>query len=70
VIEEKGTKEKGTEEYDSLNKIKPLYTDLITTYKKFYQPNQHVSIDKRQVATKSQIRLKQYAKAKPTRVGL
>lgn len=63
--DEENQQKRGTDEYDPLYKVKPLYTDLITACKTFY----HLSIDERMVATKVHIVLKQYMKAKPTRWG-
>ncbi|XP_008415172.1 piggyBac transposable element-derived protein 4-like [Poecilia reticulata] len=61
---------KGTPEYDCLHRLRPLYNSVQVACKAVYQPQQHLSVDERMVATKAKIRLKQYMKRKPTKWGI
>uniref|UniRef100_A0A096M468 PiggyBac transposable element-derived protein domain-containing protein n=1 Tax=Poecilia formosa TaxID=48698 RepID=A0A096M468_POEFO len=60
--------EKNTANYDRLFKIKPLYTEIVTTFQAHFQPHQKISIDERMVA-KARNSMKQYQKDKPTKWG-
>uniref|UniRef100_A0A096MDV4 PiggyBac transposable element-derived protein domain-containing protein n=1 Tax=Poecilia formosa TaxID=48698 RepID=A0A096MDV4_POEFO len=60
--------EKNTANYDRLFKIKPLYTEIVTTFQAHFQPHQKISIDERMVASKRNS-MKQYQKDKPTKWG-
>lgn len=61
---------RGTEDYDPLQKVKPLLDIIRNTCKRVYHPKQHISVDERMVATKARLSIKQYMKAKPTKWGL
>uniref|UniRef100_A0A667XDB9 PiggyBac transposable element-derived protein domain-containing protein n=1 Tax=Myripristis murdjan TaxID=586833 RepID=A0A667XDB9_9TELE len=61
---------KGTEEYDSLHRVRPLLDMIRNRCMTVYHPKQHISVDERMVATKARISMKQYMKAKPTKWGL
>ncbi|XP_051815619.1 piggyBac transposable element-derived protein 4-like [Acanthochromis polyacanthus] len=61
---------KGTEDYDPLQKVKPLLDTIRNSCKSIYHPKQHISVDERMVATKARLSIKQYMKAKPTKWGL
>ncbi|XP_055083259.1 piggyBac transposable element-derived protein 4-like [Periophthalmus magnuspinnatus] len=67
--DEENERKKHTPDYDRLQKIKPLYTDIIHACRSFFQPYQHISIDERMVATKARISIKQYIKNKPIKWG-
>uniref|UniRef100_A0A3Q1B481 PiggyBac transposable element-derived protein domain-containing protein n=1 Tax=Amphiprion ocellaris TaxID=80972 RepID=A0A3Q1B481_AMPOC len=61
---------KGTDDYDCLYRIRPLYDSLHVACKAVYHPRQELSVDERMVATKARIALKQYIKNKPTKCGI
>uniref|UniRef100_A0A3B3Z7Y4 PiggyBac transposable element-derived protein domain-containing protein n=1 Tax=Periophthalmus magnuspinnatus TaxID=409849 RepID=A0A3B3Z7Y4_9GOBI len=60
---------KGTEDYDKLCKVRPLYEQILQACQSYYHPKQHISIDERMVASKARIGFKQYVKNKPTKWG-
>ncbi|KAF7650463.1 hypothetical protein LDENG_00125800 [Lucifuga dentata] len=64
--DEQNQTKKGTDQYDPLVKIKPLYDELLSSCKRFYQPHRHIAIDERMVAVKAPIGLKQHMKRKLT----
>lgn len=57
--DEENQKKKGSDQYDPLFKIKPLFEDLVPSCKTFYQPDRHITIHERVVATKDPVDLKQ-----------
>ncbi|XP_063073836.1 piggyBac transposable element-derived protein 4-like [Engraulis encrasicolus] len=59
----------GTAEYDRLQKVKPMYTELQEACRNNFHPYQHLSVDERMVATKARIGFKQHQKDKPTKWG-
>ncbi len=61
---------KGTDEYECLHRIRPLYDSLRVACKAVYHPDKNLSVDERIVATKARISLKQYIKNKPTKWGI
>ncbi|KAL1279199.1 hypothetical protein QQF64_025872 [Cirrhinus molitorella] len=62
-------RKKGTPAYDKLFKIKPLYTDIITSCKTYFHPDRQLAVDERMVVSKTRIGIKQYIKDKPTKWG-
>ena len=58
---------RGTEDYDPLQKVKPLLDIIRNTCKRVSHPKQRISVDERMVATKARLSIKQYMKAKPTK---
>ncbi|ROI93623.1 PiggyBac transposable element-derived protein 4 [Anabarilius grahami] len=63
-------RKKGTDEYDCLHRIRPLYDSLRVACKAVYHPERNLSVDESMVATKARISLKQYIKNKPTKWGI
>ncbi|XP_058627659.1 uncharacterized protein LOC131537949 [Onychostoma macrolepis] len=62
-------RKRGTPDYDKLFKIKPLYSDILTSCMTYFQPGRRVSVDERMVASKARVGFKQYMKDKPTKWG-
>uniref|UniRef100_A0A8C4RLY1 PiggyBac transposable element-derived protein domain-containing protein n=1 Tax=Erpetoichthys calabaricus TaxID=27687 RepID=A0A8C4RLY1_ERPCA len=67
--DKKNQQKKGTDGFDCLFKVKHLHDELVSSCKSFYQPDRHLSIDERMVATKARIGLKQYVKNKAAKWG-
>ena len=67
--EEENERKRGTDSYDRLFKIKPLYTDIIAACQSHYHPSQNIAIDERMVKSKARVHFKQYMKSKPTKWG-
>uniref|UniRef100_A0A671NB85 PiggyBac transposable element-derived protein domain-containing protein n=1 Tax=Sinocyclocheilus anshuiensis TaxID=1608454 RepID=A0A671NB85_9TELE len=63
------SRKKGTQAYDRLFKIKPLYNDIISACKTYFHPDRQLAVDERMVATRARIGIKQYMKDKPTNWG-
>jgi len=63
------SRKRGTPDYDKLFKIKPLYSDILTSCMTYLQPGRQVSVDERMVASKARVGFKQYMKDKPTKWG-
>uniref|UniRef100_A0A673KZZ0 PiggyBac transposable element-derived protein domain-containing protein n=1 Tax=Sinocyclocheilus rhinocerous TaxID=307959 RepID=A0A673KZZ0_9TELE len=63
------SQKKGTQAYDRLFKIKPLYNDIVSACKTYFHPDRQLAVDKRMVATRARIGIKQYMKDKPTNWG-
>ncbi|XP_063071854.1 piggyBac transposable element-derived protein 4-like [Engraulis encrasicolus] len=60
---------RGTQAYDRLCKIRPLYDEIRTACKAHYHPQQHIAVDERMVKSKARSILRQYMKDKPTKWG-
>ncbi|XP_062864454.1 piggyBac transposable element-derived protein 4-like [Trichomycterus rosablanca] len=59
------TRRKGTPAYDKLFKLKPLYTELLTACRTYFQPDKDISIESKNLLiciSKARIGLKQYMK--------
>lgn len=61
---------RGTEDYDRLHWVRPLFEMIGIRCRAIYHPRQHISVDERMVATKARLSIKQYIKSKPTKWGL
>ncbi|XP_055010857.1 piggyBac transposable element-derived protein 4-like [Boleophthalmus pectinirostris] len=68
-VEAENELKKGTQDYDKLCKVRPLYKQILEACQTYYHPKQHISIDERMVASKARIGFKQYVKNKPTKWG-
>lgn len=68
-MDEQNFKIKETPDYEKLFKVKPLYTDIVLSCQMYFQPNKHLSVDERKVASKARTGIKQYMKDKPTKCG-
>ncbi|KAF7650497.1 hypothetical protein LDENG_00125430 [Lucifuga dentata] len=62
VADEQNQAKKGTNRYDPLFKLKPLYDEMLSSCRSFYQPDRHIAIDEWKVATKACTGFKQYMK--------
>ncbi|KAF7217546.1 uncharacterized protein [Nothobranchius furzeri] len=62
-------RKRGTQDYDSLCKIKPLYEELRVACKDNYHPSLNISIDERVVVTKSAMDQKRDMTMEPTYWG-
>ncbi|KAK1791141.1 hypothetical protein P4O66_002174 [Electrophorus voltai] len=60
---------RGKPGYDCLFRLKPLMEQILTACQAYYQPHQNIAMDKRMVATKARISMKQYIKDKLTKWG-
>lgn len=60
---------KGTPDHDRLFRLRPLMDTISEACKAFYHPRRNLSVDERMLASKAQIGLKQYMKAKPPKWG-
>lgn len=60
---------RGTAAFDRLGKIKPLYEELRDACRRNYHPCQEIAIDKKTVAFKAGVGLKENMKKKPDRWG-
>ena len=60
---------KGTEAFDCLSKIKPLYDEMRDACRRNFHPGQEISINDQMLAPKAHIGPKQYMKNMPTRWG-
>ena len=60
----------GTERYDKLFRVKPLYDEVRLACRAFYHPNRQLSVDERMVASKGKTGMTQYMKDKPTKWGM
>lgn len=63
-------REKGTEDYNRLHRLCPLYDSLRMACNAVCQPHQNLAVDKCMVATKAKIGLKQYINNKLTKWGI
>ncbi|XP_034727934.1 ARL14 effector protein isoform X1 [Etheostoma cragini] len=58
--DEENDAKKGTPGYDHLGSIKPLYTDIVKACKSHFQPDQHISINERTIASQTRLSFKQH----------
>ncbi|XP_053187732.1 piggyBac transposable element-derived protein 4-like [Scomber japonicus] len=65
--DEANDKRKGTDDYDRLCKVKPMYSQIREMCRAYFHPRQHISIKERMV--KARLNLRQYMKDKPTKCG-
>uniref|UniRef100_A0A3B3ZAW1 PiggyBac transposable element-derived protein domain-containing protein n=1 Tax=Periophthalmus magnuspinnatus TaxID=409849 RepID=A0A3B3ZAW1_9GOBI len=61
---------RGTEDYDLLHHVQPLFDMLRTRCMAVYHPRQHISVHERMVATKARLSLKQYMRDRAIKWGL
>lgn len=67
--DQENSRKKGTQAYDRLFKIKPLYNDIVSACKTYFHPDRQLAVDERMVASRARIGIKQYLKDKPTKWG-
>ncbi|XP_025763021.1 piggyBac transposable element-derived protein 4 [Oreochromis niloticus] len=63
-------KKQGTEDYDTLQSVRPLLEMMRYHCMGNYHPKQHISVGERMVTSKARLAIKQYTKAKLTKWGL
>ncbi|XP_054620433.1 exosome complex component RRP42 isoform X2 [Dunckerocampus dactyliophorus] len=67
--DEENEGKRNTPQYDSLFKLKPLYSEIVNACKAHFQPYKNICVDERLVASKTHVHARESMKNKLTKLG-